>query len=127
MNEFHFEPQVDLFADHDNKKVFHYYSKKISSQCSERNGFLGENAFDHSWKKFRKVYAYPVFRDIRKLLYKLRQDRVRECVVIFPLLSIQNAVRRKLEMLSVSKPLLLPHSPSLWSPKTPNKHHSSPA
>ncbi|KAJ3374629.1 hypothetical protein HDU92_000879, partial [Lobulomyces angularis] len=126
IEEFNFQPKVDLFADPTNKKVFHYFAKAQTSTCKASNGFLGVDAFNFNWSKFNKVYANPVFKDIEKVLLKLYSDNVQTCLLIFPQLPFGNSTRRKLELLSICKPFLLPDSATLWTPKYTNKSHIKP-
>ncbi|KAJ3376542.1 hypothetical protein HDU92_000222, partial [Lobulomyces angularis] len=122
---FQFEAKVDLFADNENKKAFHYFCK-FPVHNSESNGCLGVNAFDHSWSKLKGVYANPVFKDVNLVLDKLRKDKVKSCLLIFPQLKFGNNLRRRLELLSICQPILLPDVKELWTSKTHHSKHSTP-
>ncbi|KAJ3202307.1 hypothetical protein HK099_001897, partial [Clydaea vesicula] len=124
--QLNFTPKVDLFADPSNKKVFHYFTRTLTANCTESNGFLGVNSYNFTWNKFKNVYANPVFKDIELVLHKVCLDNVEKCLLIFPQLPIGNPIRTKLELYSICKPLLLPDSKNIWKPKYANKSHAKP-
>ena len=102
-------PKIDLFATVRNRQSHFYFRKE--SELPMGDGCLGEDALRASWD-FSKdlVYANPPWELADKVIAKIKRDRVHRCILVLP---FRNQI---LEEMSITEPIQLPHSDSLFLP-----------
>ena len=111
--EVFYTPDMDLFATRINTQVAAYVSWKPDPSATYIN------AFSVNWEN-GKLYAFPPFSIIGKVLRKLQEDKA-TLLTILPLWSTQAWFPKALQLLA-APPLLLPPNP-LILPQSPECIH----
>ena len=111
-----FSPDIDMFASRVNKQLDRFVSYRPDPDC------IHVNAFSISWER-QKIYCFPPFNCVAKVLQKVRTDRCIALVVVpnwpsqpwFPV--FQNMlVKPPLYFSPSSSMLKLPNQPQLDHP-----------
>ena len=100
INKFGFTPNIDLFATRINTQLQDY----VSFQPDPGAKYV--NAFTLDWGKFGKIYCFPPFSIIGKVIRKMRADKA-EGILVTPNWTTQYWYPLLLE---ISKPYFISHS-----------------
>ena len=117
--EHFFFPDIDLFASRLNTKLENFVSWFPEPGC------IANDAFSISWKDYLP-YLFPPFNLVGKVINKLKEDKVRKAILIFPYWKSQSWFPLILTCI-VSYPVRLPrHRDLLTMPHSGKVHPMGP-
>ena len=77
-------PDIDLFATRLNKRIERYVSWKPEPEC------VAVDAFTLNWRDFDFIYCFPPFSIIRRVLAKIRNDKLETALIVVPYWTTQS-------------------------------------
>ena len=116
LNHFNFFPDIDCFASRSNCQLPSYISFKPDPFTTY------VDAFTVNWHKF-KPYIFPPFNLISRILQKIRVDRTKTALCVFPKWPSQ-AWWPIMKKMMITPPMIIPASKdNLMLPNKPTELH----